>query len=250
LEVLLGGKCLCLEAGHLTGGSCRVVLGAAADHGPQGGIEAEAFSIVDVFVASQATVDGLAEESQQAVLGVQSGAGGVRAAGRGAEQDQSVVEFPVGEQSGVTGDGRAVELQLDVTVEVNAQGVMVAVTHWVPRSFRQEVVGNAGLPGKRRKRHAETTESSGKCGLRSVRGGASVRGTGHAEDQGAGLLVQQAPARRFLPGGEFLALEPLLEAGEGCPGLLPLAESLLGQRQEQPAIDVAALAVSLDRLLQ
>jgi hypothetical protein len=32
-----------------------------------------------------------------------------------------------------------------LTVEINTQGVLVAVTHWVPLSFRQEVVGNAGF---------------------------------------------------------------------------------------------------------
>ena len=83
---------------------------------------AAAFGVVDVFVASQATVDGLAQESHQAVLGVQSAAGVVQAAGGGAGQVEGVVEFTVGEQSGVAGDGRTVELQLDVTVEVNAQG--------------------------------------------------------------------------------------------------------------------------------
>jgi tetratricopeptide (TPR) repeat protein len=87
----------------------------------------------------------LAEESQPAVLGVQSGAGVVQAAGRSAGQSQGVVEFAVGKQSGVTGDGRAVEFQLDAAVEVNAQGVILAVTHWVPLSFREEVVGNAGF---------------------------------------------------------------------------------------------------------
>jgi hypothetical protein len=64
----------------------------------------------------------LAEESQQAVLGVLSRAGLVQAVGRGAGQSESIIEFPVGEQSGVAGDGGAVELQLDLTVEVNAQG--------------------------------------------------------------------------------------------------------------------------------
>jgi hypothetical protein len=34
-----------------------------------------------------------------------------------------------------------VELQLDLTVEVNAAGVVWAVTHEVPLTFRQEVVG-------------------------------------------------------------------------------------------------------------
>jgi hypothetical protein len=62
----------------------------------------------------------LAEESQQTVLGVLSGAGLLQAVGRGAGQDQGVVEFTVGQQSGVTGDGRAVELQLDVAVEIDS----------------------------------------------------------------------------------------------------------------------------------
>jgi hypothetical protein len=57
LRFFFGGKCLRLEAGHLAGGSGRVVLGAATDHGPERGIEAEAFGVVDIFVATQATVE-------------------------------------------------------------------------------------------------------------------------------------------------------------------------------------------------
>jgi hypothetical protein len=76
--------------------------------------------VADVFVASQATVDRLGEESQEAVLGVLSGAGVVQAAGRAAGKSHGVVEFPVGKESGVTGDGRAMELQLDVAVEIDA----------------------------------------------------------------------------------------------------------------------------------
>jgi hypothetical protein len=63
-----------------------------------------------------------------------SGRGGRRRAG----QSDGIVEFAVGEESGVTGDCRAVELQLDLAVEIDAQGVIVAVIHWVPLSFRQE----------------------------------------------------------------------------------------------------------------
>src|SRR5262249_1444230 len=86
-------------------------------------------------------------EGQQAVLGVLSGARIKQAADRHRGQAEGVVEFAIGEESGVAGDGGPVELQLDVTVEVNAQGVIVAVTHWVPRSCRQEVVRNAGFSG-------------------------------------------------------------------------------------------------------
>jgi hypothetical protein len=53
-----------------------------------------------------------------------------------AGQLKGIIEFTVGEESGVTSDGGTVELQLDFAVEIDAQGVMVAVTHWVPLSFR------------------------------------------------------------------------------------------------------------------
>ena len=136
-----------------------LVLGAATDHGPHGGIEAEAFGVVDILVAGQSAVDRLAQEGEQAVLGVLSGAGVVQAGRRRRGQAEGVVEFAVGEESGVAGDGGAVELQLDLAVEIDAEGVVLAVTHWVPRSV------SAGsrrkrwdFQGKWRKRHAETTE--------------------------------------------------------------------------------------------
>src|SRR5205823_2126412 len=77
--------------------------------------------------------------------------------------------FTIREESGVAGDGRAVELQLDFAIEINAHGVVLAVTHWVPLSFRHEVVGNAGFSGERRKPHAETTVPSGKSGFKEDR---------------------------------------------------------------------------------
>jgi hypothetical protein len=143
----------------------------------------------------------LAKESQQAVRGVLPRAGVKQVARGRAGQSEGVVEFPIGEESGVTGNSRAVELQLDVTVEVNAQGVMLAVTHWVPRSFRQEVVGNAGFSRKRRKCHAETTEPSGKSGFVVVTSWTDARipwprcraldGPGG----GSGLLIDEELAR-------------------------------------------------------
>jgi hypothetical protein len=82
------------------------------------------------------------------VLGVLSGACVVQAGGGVACQCEGVIELAVGEESGIAGDGRAVKFQLELAVEIEAEGVMVAVTHWVPRSFQQEVVGNAGFSGE------------------------------------------------------------------------------------------------------
>src|SRR5262249_38753428 len=109
------------------------------------GVVAEALGIVDIFIAGQPAVERLAKESQEAVLGVLPRAGVKQAARGRAGQSEGVVEFAVSKESGVTGNGRAVELQLDLAVEIDAQGVIVAVTHWVPRPFRQNVVGNAGF---------------------------------------------------------------------------------------------------------
>jgi hypothetical protein len=145
LEVLLGGECFRLEGGHLAGGSGRLVLGAATDHGPHRRIEAVAFGVVDILVASQPAVDRLAEKGKEPVLGILPGAGVVQAGRRGPGQSERVVEFPVSEESGVTGNGRSVELQFEVVVEIDSQGVLLAVTPGVPHPFRQVVVGNAGF---------------------------------------------------------------------------------------------------------
>ena len=108
---------------------------------------------LDVLVAGQPAVDRLAEEGEQAVLGVLSGAGVVQAGRRCAGQPEGVVAFAAGEKSGVTGDGGPVELQLDFAVEIDAGGVVLAVTPWVHRSFL--------AAGVRRKRWI----SRGKCAI-------------------------------------------------------------------------------------
>jgi hypothetical protein len=53
------------------------------------------------------------------VLGVLPGAGVVQAARRHRGQAEGVVEFAIGEEAGVAGDGRAVELKLDLAVEID-----------------------------------------------------------------------------------------------------------------------------------
>jgi hypothetical protein len=42
-----------------------------------------------------------------------------------------------------------VEIQLALAVEMESEGVIFALTHWVSRSFQQEVVGNAGFSGEK-----------------------------------------------------------------------------------------------------
>jgi hypothetical protein len=149
LEAVLGAEGLGLEAGHLAGGSRPDALGPATHHRPQGGIEAEALGVVHIFIACQAAVDRRPQQRRQGVLGVLPGPGILQAARCCPGQPGGIIEFPLGEESGVTGDGGAVELQLDQAVEIDSQGVLSAVTHWVPRPFQQGVVGNAGVSGEK-----------------------------------------------------------------------------------------------------
>jgi hypothetical protein len=80
--------------------------------------------------------------------GVLPRAGVVQAAARGAGQVRGIVEFPVGKESGVTGDGGSTELRLSAAVEIDPCGVILTVTHCVPRSFPQKAVRNGGFCGE------------------------------------------------------------------------------------------------------
>jgi hypothetical protein len=55
-------------------------------------------------------------------LGVLFRAGVVQDVRGRAGQSESAVEFTVGEESGVAGDGRAVEFQIELAVEIEAEG--------------------------------------------------------------------------------------------------------------------------------
>jgi hypothetical protein len=72
------------------------------------------------------------------VLGVLSGARVVQAGGGVACQCEGVIELAVGEESGVAGDGRAVEFQFELVVKTESEGIILALTHWVPLPCRQD----------------------------------------------------------------------------------------------------------------
>ena len=57
--------------------------------------------------------------------------------GRGAGQIEGVVEFAVGQQSGIAGDLGAEESEPETVVELGSQGLGLAVTHEDRPSFRQ-----------------------------------------------------------------------------------------------------------------
>ena len=97
--------------------AAELVDALPADDGPHRRIAGEAFGVVDVFVAGEAAVDGLAQQAKQPVANVPSAPtlGKSRRGYRG--QAEGVVQLAVGEQPTVRGDPSAMEFQLDPAVE-------------------------------------------------------------------------------------------------------------------------------------
>lgn len=87
--------------------------------------------IVDVLVSGEAAEHGLAQQPGQHVTGVLAPATVRQHAGGQVGQTQSVVQFAVGEQSGVGRDPAAAELQLQAPVEPDPQGAVVRFTRRV-----------------------------------------------------------------------------------------------------------------------
>ena len=50
-------------------------------------------------------------------------------------QPQRFIQFPIRQQTGVTGDVRAMEFETNLAVEIDSQGTPFAFTHRIPQSM-------------------------------------------------------------------------------------------------------------------
>lgn len=107
-----------LKAPHLAR-RCRYARGRlAADDPAHRRIVTQALGIVDIFVAGEPAEHRLSQQPDQRVSPILASARvGEHVARHPAETD-SVVEFPVGQQSGIGRDPRTMELNVHVTVEI------------------------------------------------------------------------------------------------------------------------------------
>jgi hypothetical protein len=131
VQVGLLGQHLGLEAAHLAGGGRSLLHRAATDHPAHGRIMRQPVGIVDVLIPGEATEDGLAELGCEGVAAVAARPGiGENLPGKFG-QAESVIEFAEGEQTGVGGDSRAVEFQLQATVKSESKIGFCRFTRWV-----------------------------------------------------------------------------------------------------------------------
>ena len=73
--------------------------------------------VVNVLISGKATIDRLSQEADDAVPAVPAGAAVGENFARQSGQAESIIEFAIGEQTGVGGHPRSVELQLQAAVE-------------------------------------------------------------------------------------------------------------------------------------
>ena len=131
LEVLGGAEGLGLEACHLAGGSGLVVLGAATDHNPQGGIEAEVLGVVDILVPRKTPEHGLAQHADQGMTTVLAGTRIRERFTSEIAQSEGVIEFPIRKQTSIGGDDGAAKLHRHAAIKIDAKNVVLRFTHRV-----------------------------------------------------------------------------------------------------------------------
>ena len=106
----------------------RRVRRLAADDPPHRGIAPETLAVVHILVSGEASIDRLAKQTDDAMPAVLARPAVGQDIARHCGQPQGIVEFTIGEQSGVGGDPRAVELKLQSAVETGPKWAAIRFT--------------------------------------------------------------------------------------------------------------------------
>ena len=138
-KVVAGGKKLRLEAPHPAGGSGLLCNSAAAGNPAHRRVTSRSVSVVCVLIATEAAEGGLAKQSCQRMPAVLAGARVNEIVANHVGQPERVIEFTIGEQSGVGGDPGAMKPELQAAVEIKPQRPVLRFTRRVRHLFRLKV---------------------------------------------------------------------------------------------------------------
>jgi hypothetical protein len=89
----------------------------------------QALSVVEVLVPGEPTEEGLTQEGREAVACVPAGPCVVQLVSGRVGELEGVVEFAVGQESGIAGDVGAVEFETEAAIELGSKWLGLAVTH-------------------------------------------------------------------------------------------------------------------------
>ena len=90
--------------------------------------------VVEVFVTREPAVDRLPQEIRQAELGVQTLSGVVQMLRDECPQPQAFIQLAHQNETGIGGDARPLERDLQKTIECELKGLGLSFTHWVSPS--------------------------------------------------------------------------------------------------------------------
>jgi hypothetical protein len=91
----------------------------------------QAIGVIDILIAGKTAEHGLAKQAGQQVTGVLATAALRQHRTRQIGQPERIVQFPVGQQTGVGGDPAAVEFQLEAAVKIDPQRPIIRFTRCV-----------------------------------------------------------------------------------------------------------------------
>ena len=134
--VLVVRQQLGLEPPHLAGRCPAALDRLAADDPAHRGITPEPVGVVDILVAGETPIDGLAKETDDAVPAVPARAAIREHAARQCGQPKRVVQFAISKQPRIGGHPRSVELQFQAAVEKGPEWPMIRFTLQVPHPGR------------------------------------------------------------------------------------------------------------------
>ena len=104
VEGLVLGQQLGLEAAHLAGRCAAALDGLSADDPPHRRIAPQPVGVVHVLISGETSIDGLTQQSDNVVPAVLARPAVSQDIARQGDEAKGVIEFPIGEQTGVRRD--------------------------------------------------------------------------------------------------------------------------------------------------
>ena len=130
-KVLIIREPLGLEPPHLAGRGRIALDSLAADDPAHRRITSQPVGVVDVLISGKPTEHRLAQHADQIVPTVPARAAVNQMLPRDGHQAERVIEFAIGQQSGIGGDAGTVELQLEAAVEIEPESIGFRFTRWM-----------------------------------------------------------------------------------------------------------------------
>jgi hypothetical protein len=141
-KVLFGGEPSSLEAAHLARWGGTAMSRLTADDPAHRRIMAQTLGVVHIFVSGKAAKHGLPQHSDESVPAILAGPCVREAVAGHRGQAERVIDFPVGQQSGIRGHDGAAKLEHQTAVEIEPENLIIRFTRRVRhgRFFKSNII--------------------------------------------------------------------------------------------------------------